>query len=72
MIVTWTFIKAIFDGTIRSIRSALWKVTRSIRPEMSSVMALRSGTVAFIWLGSSLSHGWHAMNARVETGRNAR
>src|SRR5262252_8674674 len=30
--------------------SSLWKVTRSIRPETSSVLAL-SGLLAFIWLG---------------------
>src|ERR1700687_6413794 len=31
--------------------SSLWKVTRSITPEISSVAGLRSGIAAFIWLG---------------------
>jgi hypothetical protein len=30
--------------------SSLWKVTRSIRPEISSVTGLRSGIAAFIWM----------------------
>src|ERR1017187_6374147 len=39
--------------------SSLWKVTRSITPEMSSVAGLRSGIAAFI--GDSFSHGRSAL-----------
>jgi hypothetical protein len=35
--------------------SSLWKVTRSIRPEISSVAGLRSGIAAFMF-GDSFSH----------------
>src|ERR1700687_1604844 len=40
--------------------SSLWKVTRSIRPETSSVAGLRSGIAAFM-LGDSFSHGRSAL-----------
>jgi len=36
--------------------SSLWKVTRSITPEISSVAGLRSGIAAFM-CGDSFSHG---------------
>ena len=36
--------------------SSLWKVTRSISPEISSVAGLRSGIAPFM-LGDSFSHG---------------
>src|ERR1039458_7299441 len=39
--------------------SSLWKVTRSISPEISSVAGLRSGIAAFI--GDSFSHGRSAL-----------
>ena len=39
--------------------SSLWKVTRSITPEISSVAGLRSGIAAFI--GDSFSHGRSAL-----------
>jgi hypothetical protein len=38
----------------------LWKVTRSIRPEISSVAGLRSGIAAFM-CGDSFSHGRSAL-----------
>ena len=36
--------------------SSLWKVTRSIEPEISSVEGLRSGMAAFMF-GDLFSHG---------------
>src|SRR6516165_2479852 len=39
-----------FTRSTQKPLSALWKVTRSIRPETSSAIAL-SGPEAFIWLG---------------------
>src|ERR1017187_7770888 len=44
--------------------SSLWKVTRSIRPEISSVAGLRSGIAAFI-CGDSLSHGGNGIRRVV-------
>src|SRR5438552_1753357 len=41
--------------------SSLWKVTRSIRPEISSVAGLRSGIAAFM-RGNSFSHGRSALS----------
>src|ERR1039457_1499166 len=40
--------------------SSLWKVTRSISPEISSVAGLRSG-IAALMLGDSFSHGRSAL-----------
>jgi hypothetical protein len=40
--------------------SSLWKVTRSITPEISSVAGLRSG-IAAVMLGDSFSHGRSAL-----------
>jgi hypothetical protein len=41
--------------------SSLWKVTRSMTPEISSVTGLRSGIAAFM-RGDSFSHGWSAQS----------
>jgi hypothetical protein len=40
--------------------SSLWKVTRSMTPEISSVAGLRSGIAAFM-RGEPFSHGWSAL-----------
>src|SRR6202158_1040988 len=44
--------------------SSLWKVTRSITPEISSVAGLRSGIAAFI--GDSFSHGRSALRDSLQ------
>jgi hypothetical protein len=44
-----------FTRSTQKPLSSLWKVTRSITPEISSAVGLRSGIAAFI--GDSFSHG---------------
>jgi hypothetical protein len=46
--------------------SSLWKVTRSMTPEISSVEGLRSGIAAFISLGA-FSHGRSALRDLSES-----
>jgi len=48
------------DGRTQKPLSSLWKVTRSIRPEIPSVAGLRSGIAAFM-RGHSFSNGGTAL-----------
>src|SRR5438477_6278948 len=48
-----------FTRSTQKPLSSLWKVTRSITPEISSVAGLRSGIAAFI--EASFSHGGCAL-----------
>ena len=55
----------VFTRRTQKPLSSLWKVTRSITPEISSVAGLRSGTAAFI--GDSFSHGRSALGDPLDS-----
>src|SRR5437899_12607570 len=48
----------VFTRRTQKPLSSLWNVTRSIRPEISSITGLRSGIAAAFMRGDSFSHGW--------------